>query len=162
MKHYHADSTYFFIKIMTFLFIIYLMVGCERGNTQANPTEFLKQKSVIVPNLTGEWSWINTHGGWGGMITPETEGYYRSIIFTSQQNYIEIKDKSITLQTYYKIDSTKLDHYGEPIFKITYFDEIKISQNFIIQQSYDTICLYLYDNDDCSDCLSTSVYRKQQ
>jgi hypothetical protein len=85
-----------------------IMVGCENEKTQSDPSEFLSKNSVVVPNLFGEWSWISTvNSGWGSSaITPETEGYSRSIIFTSKQNYIEITNNHISLETYFRIDST--------------------------------------------------------
>jgi len=163
MKKYLVFLHDYFVKHPFILIIIICLISsCEEENPQPDSTEFLSQKSVTVTILNGEWIWLNTHGGITGssMITPATEGYFRSLVFTSQQNYIEITDNHVTLQTYYKIDSTKQDHYGTPIFKITYFDKSKISQNMLTQQENDTTYLYLYDNTNCRDCLSTSVYRK--
>jgi hypothetical protein len=142
--------------------IAFLMVGCENEKTQSDPSEFLSKNSVIVPNLFGEWSWISTiNSGWGSSsITPETEGYTKSIIFTSKQNYIEITNNHVSLETYFRIDSTDQNTNGKRIYTVTYFNSKMIPQSLIIDQVQDTICIYLSDNSSCFDCTKTSIYRK--
>jgi hypothetical protein len=150
-------------KLFFIVFITVLITSCEKENDDIlDPSEFLLEESVNVIDLIGEWTWINTHGGYTGQsrITPETEGYFKTIVFTSQQNYLEILDNKLTIQSYYSIDSTDLDHYGTPIFNIRYLESSIESQDMLIQQSNDTLYLYLYENNDCRDCLGTSVYRR--
>jgi hypothetical protein len=137
--------------------------SCEKENIDiTDPSDFLSEESVKVNDLIGEWTWINTHGGISGssQITPDSEGYIKSIIFSNQKNYFEILDNKLSIQTYYNIDSTSLDHYGTPIYTINYFENSPESQDMLIQQENDTLYLYLYERDDCRDCLSTSVFKR--
>jgi hypothetical protein len=137
-------------------------ITCEKDDQDQAIKDFLSQESVKIDAIAGEWIWLNTHGGYSGFskIDPRSEGYIKSIVFSSQQNYFEIIDNHLRFQTYYVIDSTGLNNYGTPVFKIRYFENSKKSQNMILREVNDTAYLYLYDNPDCRDCVSTSVYRK--
>ncbi len=81
-----------FLTISAFLGSIY---SCE------------KESLTDHDKIQDEWVWVKSQGGFGGStITPESEGYSKSLVIDNT-TYIEYKNDSIITQLQYifKIDS---------------------------------------------------------
>ncbi len=151
---------------LLFLAASFIIIGCdEEGNNKKEINEefeeFKSLENLPVNEIIGEWKWENSGGGYGGdvFLTPETQGYNRTIIFDSNWKYKEFINSEIVLETYYRVDTTESVMSEYRSYKI-YFFEGKDEQDFYIEQNGDTTILVLYDA-GCSDCISTHEYSKK-
>jgi hypothetical protein len=93
------------------------------------------QKSEIK-KLNGKWKWIETSGGFGGMIqSPKTEGYSMTIAFAKKNSFKEWKNKDC-LHTYrYDLLKGKSVREGEEVYLI-YFRDQKTKSEKALPVSY--------------------------
>ena len=91
--------------------------------------------------------------------TPQTEGYSKTILFNTDQRYQEYIDEELNVDSYFRIDSTETEVYGDNLFLIDFYKQEE-NKEFLIQEENDTAFLYLYDVNNCKDCVSTHVYFK--
>jgi len=132
-----------------------ILSSCKKDDTALE--EFLKKEHLNVAQLIADWKWENSSGGWGGsFLTPETEGYNKTITFDNDRNYIEYIDSELSLKTAYRIEHIAFSEIqGADQYRIYYFDS-KSYQSFLIKQDTDTHNLIFYDG--CKDCIGTHVY----
>ena len=77
------------MKRSCFLLLLIMWTSCSRFVDEQN-----------VPNyLVGSWEWVATYGGWGGIYTPETEGYTMSLTVT--ESNVIWKKNGEELEFYY-------------------------------------------------------------
>jgi hypothetical protein len=150
---------------MKYIYLILLatsltIISCNKEDNSAELEEFLWLDNLSVNELIGEWEWENSNGGLGlAFLTPETEGYNKTIIFDSNRNYQEYIDSELVLETHYRVDTVVSEMSGYKIYKIFYFNG-KNEQNFLIPQVADTTYLVFYDR-DCRDCVGTHEYSRK-
>ncbi|MGF7141382.1 hypothetical protein [Roseimarinus sediminis] len=147
-------------NFLIILILSLLIYNCKNDIEEPSPDEFLSKNNINLSEIHGTWTWNNSHGGGWGMtiLTPESEGFSKQISFEADRKFKEFIDSEITIDTYYRIDSTGRLANGLEIYKIYRFID-KEEQEFVINQEDDTTYLYLYDL-NCRDCIGTHVYLK--
>lgn len=109
-------------KLVVICLITVILLGCS------------EKVDLSQPDLIGKWKWIQTTGGFAGVnITPETEGFTRTLVFSEDGHYKFIKNDSVTEEGTYEIIKKKNTIAGEA-FVISYsggrlLEEIIVQQN---------------------------------
>jgi len=143
------------LRIFTIFFLSVIMLNC---------TKDVAIPSTHVEKLYGSWNWVQSSGGFAGLIeTPLTAGYTQKIdfnrtgVFTTYKNGILITTMNFTLTEGISIlNSVK-------VYLIKYKTNGSSSNNYnritqsIVFGGQDS--LYLYD--ECFDCYSY-IYTKQK
>ncbi len=111
--------------------------------------------------LLGKWRWIETQGGFGGMLqTPETEKYRLTLEFLPKGILREYRNNELTLSYNYLLEQGKSIHHPEEVMQIKYVEKNASIQNrvrdyFRIQG--DTLIL----KNECYDCF-TSIFVREK
>lgn len=107
--------------------------------------------TVFVSKLIGSWEWIQSTGGFAGRtITPETEGYTRTVHFRSDWTYKEERNDTTILETTYRLDQ---DSVGGTIVHTLQIDNGIPSE--ITNLTDSTLSL----DEQCIDCFGHSYRR---
>jgi hypothetical protein len=86
---------------------------------------FVIAQKAEIKMLNGKWQWIETSGGFGGMIqSPKTEGYSMIIAFGKKNNFKEWKNSDCLHSYRYKLLKGKSLKEGEEVY-IVYFNDQK-------------------------------------
>lgn len=124
------------------LFVLFLlMYGCGLQTDSAS-------------DLTGEWTWVQTSGGiYGIMMTPESEGYSRTLYITKTITYSIVRDDNheVLRQGMYRFTTVRTGGSEEQAIR---FDSSDIITLYRI--SNDTLFLDPY----CNDCFHDIYIRK--
>lgn len=95
-------------------------------------------------DLKGSWDWVLSQGGFGGWkLTPESEGFSKTLIINDGQYYTITKNGEPVEEGTYEIKLLEFDGSVRPAIKF----ESGFTESFILQ-SDDTLRLL----DTCFDC----------
>jgi hypothetical protein len=136
------------MKILPFSFLIIFSIllftlSCE-NSTSTNSED----------KLVGEWIWIQSGGGYFGVIlNPDSVGYNLKIVFEKDGMYKEYKDDLLVIESHYEIEQKQ---YGANNEKR---DFLIIEGNHVEQliEFEDSNNLNLIDN--CMDCYVHKYHR---
>lgn len=84
------------MKTLQFLIILILLISCAKKNDDP----------IIVTSLdqiTGTWEWESTCGGFAGTCSYPTSTHYADIQFTTNAQFIEMRNDTIYLAAHYVI-----------------------------------------------------------
>ena len=111
-----------------------------------------KEESQIKDKLIGEWTWVESSGGFAGKIeTPSTTGKEITIEFSSEK-YIKYVNGDIESEMTYTIEKGSSIRTTEETYLIVYENGKKQSVELIDNK------LILYD--ECHDCYQNEYVRK--
>ncbi|MCC8408011.1 hypothetical protein LJ707_03660 [Mucilaginibacter sp. UR6-1] len=114
------------------------------------------EQSVDPENLTGQWDWKRTTGGFAGInTTPETARYILHIEFKNNE-LLFYKNNVVTQQYHYTITKNKTIYSTEPLYIINPDTTVNAIPLVITKMVKDTIILADNVNDGFS---STYVKR---
>lgn len=136
-----------FVKMITVLSIgLYFFSSCEDSE---EVEEFKHQ-------IVGKWNWIQSFGGYAGhLITPQSEGYSKTIIFDVNKYYSVFRNDTLTEKIKFQItyEDIWVDQGLEEILNIE-GDPIKQVIEF---KGVDTLKLI----EHCMDCFNHTLIKIQ-
>jgi hypothetical protein len=112
-------------KLISLLAIILICYGCEKDPTDNSM------------NLTGNWSWIISCGGFAGCSTPESSHVNINLVFTTDSICKAYRNGSLTSSYDYKVYKTISAETQKPMNILEYND---MSQEFTLKN--DTLRLH--------------------
>jgi hypothetical protein len=132
-------SGYFIAVIVTLLCV--LLTDCA-------PHSNMTAKHVAI---YGTWIWERSSGGFTGrqVITPETAGYTKKILFTPQGVFQEFRADSLRTTASYTIVRKKTI-FGSDHDVICFHDSSGLMEQVIMQVNYNRLEL----SDPCYDCFA--------
>lgn len=105
------------------------------------------------PDLTGEWDWVKTYGGFGGItMTPESEGYSQTLYFSKVNSWFIVREKEIIHSGNYRFTTVSVG--GEKRSAIL-FDNRPMEIFYRLKS--DTLFL----DPNCMDCFHDIYVRKE-
>ena len=148
------------MKYIFFLLIVFSLtiISCDKVDNNEKRDEFLLMDNLPLNDLTGSWDWENSNG-WGPLLTPETEGYEKTITFENDRIYREYIDSELSFETYFRIDTAVSNMNDYELYTIYYLND-KAEQTFVFDSINGKSSLVIYDT-DCRDCIGTHVYSKK-
>jgi len=146
------------MRYLYFLLLIFSMtiISCDKEDQELE--EFLLKENLILDNLLDEWEWELSNGGFSGSVTltPDTEGYNKTISFDTDRLYREYINSELSFETYFRIDTVVSKMHDYELYTIHFFND-KAKQNFVFDSINHKSSVVLYEN-DCRDCIGTHVY----
>ena len=148
------------MKFTYFLLLIFSLtiISCGKKDNGEDIEEFLLMDNISLSSITGSWNWKNSNGS-GITLSPETEGYHKTITFGNDRMYREYIDSKLSIETYYRIDTTVSHMNDYDLYKIHFFND-KAEQTFLFDSINEESGLVIYDT-NCRDCIGTHVYSKK-
>lgn len=135
------------ILLFSFLSSLIFVVTCS--------TEPEEKPSFVHP-IIGSWKWIESLGGWGQHLTPESEGYSKTVEFKSDLTYKEFRDNEELEVSEFKIVNKPV--WGSETSKEdVLIIEGHTFEQIITFQNNDTLHLSEY----CVDCSEHYYVRMQ-
>jgi hypothetical protein len=105
----------------------------------------------VVGKLTDIWEWVQSQGGFvGRTITPETEGYTRTLYFNRDWSFIEERNDTTFLESTFRLFTRTRGNFTYDVVQIGDFIPMRIT-------SISDSTLELMD--ECSDCYS-HIFRR--
>lgn len=148
------------MKYSLYLLLLFSLttISCDKENNNEELEKFLLMDNLPLNKLTGTWNWENSNG-WGSSLTPETEGYHKTITFGNERTYREYVDSELSIETYFRVDTAVSNMNDYELYTIHYFHD-KAEQTFVFETISGKSSLVIYDN-DCRDCIGTHIFSKK-
>ena len=135
-------------NLIIFTIFLAFAISCsQKINPSGAPSE-----------IYGNWQWVSSSGGYAPKtITPATEGYQKSISFTSTGNYSEQQSNGQSKNATFTITRGK-SIYNKDSARIILFDGLGDRHQ---KQSFEVRGDTLLLRDECFDCFSHTYIKKR-